>query len=117
MIELSSQAFVPQRCFRLVPFGVQIVARAVGSPGFPLLASLFAPNRATESTTRCKNDTQGDRRSEYKDSSPIAGRNRSDRFRSASDEIAETLIFQARNAIAMGTGDKRCGQASRARPS
>jgi hypothetical protein len=48
VIELSSQAFVPQSGFRLVPFRVQIVAQAAGWPAFPLLEFLVAPNRSTE---------------------------------------------------------------------
>jgi hypothetical protein len=51
VIELSSQAFVPKGGFRLVPFGAQIVAQAVGRPAYPLLAFPFAPNRPTEAKT------------------------------------------------------------------
>jgi len=51
VIELSSQAFVPKGGFRLVPFGAQIVAQAVGWPAYPLLAFPFAPNRPTEANT------------------------------------------------------------------
>jgi hypothetical protein len=93
VIELSSQAFVPQSGFRLVPFSVQIVAQAAGWPAFPLLAFPFVPNRPPHG----KNDARGDPQCELphhchiavgniavaqfdrekrKDSSSSAGRNR-----------------------------------------
>jgi hypothetical protein len=42
VIELSSQAFVLSIGFRLVPFGVQIVAKAVGWRVFPFWISIRA---------------------------------------------------------------------------
>jgi hypothetical protein len=42
VIELSSQAFVLSSGFRLVPFGVQIVAKAVGWRVFPFSISIRA---------------------------------------------------------------------------
>jgi hypothetical protein len=98
VIELSSQAFVPQSGFRLVPFAVQIVAQAAGWPAFPLLAFHFAPNRPPKRPPHGKNDARDDPQCELphhchiaagniavaqfgrekrKDSSSSAGRNRS----------------------------------------
>jgi hypothetical protein len=59
VIELSSQAFVLSSGFRLVPFGVQIVAKAVGSRVFPFAD--LDPRRIErpKATTPCKNDTVG----------------------------------------------------------
>jgi hypothetical protein len=126
------RAFIASLC-SLDRFSISSIWRAdrcEGSrlAGFPLLD--LDPRRIerTKATTRCKNETLGHQLTELpqlqsyrtgnftlarfdRDSgkdSPAARHHHNDRFRIASDGIAETLILRARNTIPMRAGNSQC---------
>jgi hypothetical protein len=53
--ELSSQAIVPKHCFEIVPFSVQIAAKAPYPRAFALLHRDSAPNRAAGAAAALQN--------------------------------------------------------------